>query len=1133
MQLATPKEPSRALDLSDKINLSSLKGVIILYPKGFIVRLPEGGKSTTRQPCRPNQFIQGYIPRSPPASLSNPVFYQPLQTHSGSMFFFVVLAWWSLKRAVNSAVWRAKYSTSKKYDALKRRMGKKMGKLGKKKRKAVRKAKDIVYPALPGVSKLQLPKSPVPHLIRSNNVPTEDEIRLTRQVIEEAQGERRCLLVRKARVMSIGKQTLHPSVAILDHKISQVDRFIGEHQAVVSPLRRLPPELLQEIFGHWHSWPSRWTKWAYLPWVLGHVCQSWRKIALNTPTLWNGIPTLQLRKPFTRKPRFLALFNELLQRSAGAPLDIWIHCPSDIPTHPAVDALIIQSHRWQRVSFAGHCSILISLHAVKGNLPNLERLTLQIWRGELSTPLDMFSIAPKLCNVHVSGVLRGEVALPLSQLVHYKERSLAMHDNLLLSQVVTSATSLATLVALELDEDVRIPSGSVLPALRHLCIKFQYRSTLHFFDSITLPAVEKIQIVAYSGSLIPPLTRMISRSASPTSACPLKSLHARSAFLERGEVRTLLSLTPNIEELDIPIPPLEDINDLAEMGTGGEFKLVPRLKVCRFFLDDITDDETCRAVSLFSSRRCEVEGSLFDVNAVTVANDSDCASPSSIISPLSPWEDVGLYPETKGPLKSLQLYFECPGLSNKQQRLLQGWKNSPMSVTLEEFRQSLFNYIPELEFHSSPKSRTLDFQWSERVRKLLLRIKEQEIPEVSDIMDSQLYSVLQTLATGPRFYKCSFSQIAQQVIYEWDKRIMDELDSVRWACQGPCAITYIASDHSIRKSPDALSVLHGLKEEMPYSIVYEVMEPHHNEINLVRLMRRLEKSVASREEWQTSSSVPKEQMYLKSQGALQKVKFARSLVKNIELEEEDMTPKRVKQFNDIKIKLDRMDEFLKDVNQNSKPIRSRPKSLLADLPIPDPEPTPAPTESPSQADLTSETERGSHTSSPPPYSDSEAREKPRPQGLSTSSLFINPPEPDELSPTLVKTALPSLLPSNPAETATSTSFSRGFGPTPGLRHAAGPVGSTALHEELSSQLELMAQQLKRNAMHFSTSLAKDQAVVDDAQQKLELNHDVMMKERVRLRDHSGKSGSTTWLTFGIIIVVLLIFVLMISVIRFS
>jgi hypothetical protein len=45
-------------------------------------------------------------------------------------------------------------------------------------------------------------------------------------------------------------------------------------------------------------------------------------------------------------------------------------------------------------------------------------------------------------------------------------------------------------------------------------------------------------------------------------------------------------------------------------------------------------------------------------------------------------------------------------------------------------------------------------------------------------------------------------------------------------------------------------------------------------------------------------------------------------------------------------------------------------------------------------------------------------------------------------------------------------------------------------------------------LHFSESLAKDQAVVEAAQEKI---HDVMVEERSRLRDHRGKSIYTTCL----------------------
>ena len=91
--------------------------------------------------------------------------------------------------------------------------------------------------------------------------------------------------------------------------------------------------------------------------------------------------------------------------------------------------------------------------------------------------------------------------------------------------------------------------------------------------------------------------------------------------------------------------------------------------------------------------------------------------------------------------------------------------------------------------------------------------------------------------------------------------------------------------------------------------------------------------------------------------------------------------------------------------------------------------------------------------------------------------------------------------------------------------------SNALQQELSDQLAQMATQLKRNAIHFSDSLARDQAVVEDAQLKLEGNYDVMKKERLRARDLRGKSGSTTCLVVMSVVAVLVAFVMMVLVIR--
>lgn len=93
--------------------------------------------------------------------------------------------------------------------------------------------------------------------------------------------------------------------------------------------------------------------------------------------------------------------------------------------------------------------------------------------------------------------------------------------------------------------------------------------------------------------------------------------------------------------------------------------------------------------------------------------------------------------------------------------------------------------------------------------------------------------------------------------------------------------------------------------------------------------------------------------------------------------------------------------------------------------------------------------------------------------------------------------------------------------------------STALQEELSAQLAQMAGQLRRNAEHFSTALAADQAVLRGAEEKIGANYDVMKRERVRLRDHRGKSLGTTCLTITSVLVVAFAFLVMFFLLRFT
>lgn len=93
--------------------------------------------------------------------------------------------------------------------------------------------------------------------------------------------------------------------------------------------------------------------------------------------------------------------------------------------------------------------------------------------------------------------------------------------------------------------------------------------------------------------------------------------------------------------------------------------------------------------------------------------------------------------------------------------------------------------------------------------------------------------------------------------------------------------------------------------------------------------------------------------------------------------------------------------------------------------------------------------------------------------------------------------------------------------------------STAVQEDLADQLAQMARQLKLNARHFSESLEKDKGVMQGVEEKVEMNYDVLTKERVRLRDHRGKSRGTTCLVLLSILVVFVGFFLTFFLIRIT
>ncbi|KAJ7680910.1 hypothetical protein DFH06DRAFT_1120486 [Mycena polygramma] len=279
----------------------------------------------------------------------------------------------------------------------------------------------------------------------------------------------------------------------------------------------------------------------------------------------------------------------------------------------------------------------------------------------------------------------------------------------------------------------------------------------------------------------------------------------------------------------------------------------------------------------------------------------------------------------------------------------------------------------------------------------------------------------------------------------------------------------------------------------------------HDEINLKRLIRRLEKS-ASDSQWTGSS----DETWIKVQGTLQKVKYARKLLGNVELEDADPTPKSVQKYADWRTKLNRIDTFMQDLEKRTAPKQTRPEPILPQIPTPPDEPEPAPPP---------------HQRASPPDAILVPGEDPSSAALPTDNLLFSVSDvarssfSSSVSPPLT-TLLPPSFPTATKSTTTAVE--------PRLMQHA-----NARQRDMAEQMHLMATQLKRNAVHFGELLAQDQRVVEETEQKLESNFGYMQKTRVRARDLRGKTGGTTCLVMLIVLIVTFLFMFMVSLIRFS
>ncbi|KAL1736556.1 hypothetical protein EV714DRAFT_198288 [Schizophyllum commune] len=174
---------------------------------------------------------------------------------------------------------------------------------------------------------------------------------------------------------------------------SAIHAQLQMHDALLSPHRRLPPEIWSEIFclALPDDWEHRSARRRALHFA--HVCVMWRSIALSTPRLWTTLIFDTTASPLAKHVNSVA---QVLDRTAQAPLDLTVNMarsfmsfatPHDYWSDDAWSLLCSQSHRWSRLSLDS-IPVEAYLPLASHSFPMLRSLSIALDQFDSDDPAD-------------------------------------------------------------------------------------------------------------------------------------------------------------------------------------------------------------------------------------------------------------------------------------------------------------------------------------------------------------------------------------------------------------------------------------------------------------------------------------------------------------------------------------------------------------------------------------------------------------------------------------------------------------------------------------------------------------------------------------------------------------------------
>jgi hypothetical protein len=378
---------------------------------------------------------------------------------------------------------------------------------------------------------IEVPTTPVPDLLGGHYVASESQAQMISDTI----------LVAQADILRLDGEITRLN-AILDgltRKRDTLQTYTQLHTALVAPIRRLPPEVLSEIFlcckDENNISHPRLNK---VPLLLGGVCGRWRTVALSTPRLWNSF-ALTIRPKYLKSDAMLA--KTWLARAATCPLTIRLGSRGyyQNPMRLLMKVFLLHCEQWYDIHISVPLPVLESLTPAKNRLPRLQKLCLDI---ELYEPLHIFECAPRLQWLKLaSDPDPAMVKVPWNQIEYFDTgRREIDHCLELLRATPNLETCVIDLISFE-------PSQSH-SSVELLCLHSMTISgnPTHFFGILLLPKLREISITQSSSGWT-----ATSQLISLLSRCSLAKLSLNLRDLSDNDMIRVLQACPSLVQLDL------------------------------------------------------------------------------------------------------------------------------------------------------------------------------------------------------------------------------------------------------------------------------------------------------------------------------------------------------------------------------------------------------------------------------------------------------------------------------------------------------------------------------------------------------------------------------------------------------